>query len=167
MKYFAGFIAFLILAALPIYPQCIYTIDQKGFITQDPHCTPGPIRTIDAGEICSPSFRTGPYRKTTESMKKKVCEEYRAKDCPNAKKGEIDHLVPLELGGLDAIENLWWQPAPQYHWKDKLENRLHKAVCDHELSLQDAQDCIKDWVSCAARYKLLPANGLTPAEVLH
>lgn len=42
---------------------------------------------------------------------------------------EVDHLISLELGGANAIENLWPQPFDgkwNAHVKDRLELRLHK-----------------------------------------
>ena len=38
----------------------------------DARCTPGAIRTTDARAICAPTFRTGPYRHTTASTKRRV-----------------------------------------------------------------------------------------------
>jgi hypothetical protein len=64
---------------------------------------------------------------------------------------EVDHLIPLELGGDNAIENLWAEPAspkPGFHEKDKVENYLHKQVCSGVMTLEDAQKAIAtDWLS--------------------
>lgn len=112
--------------------------------------TPGVIRTTSAAEICDKKFRTKPFRKTTEAMKKEVCKEYGATDCPNIHKGEIDHLVPLELGGMDDVKNLWWQPAPQFHVKDSLENAAKKAACRSKdpIPLTQLQKMMQDdWVT--------------------
>ena len=41
---------------------------------------------------------------------------------------EIDHLIPLELGGSNDIANLFPEPGfgtASYRVKDQLENRLH------------------------------------------
>src|SRR6266702_6916028 len=38
---------------------------------------------------------------------------------------EIDHLIPLELGGSNDIANLWPEaaaPKPGFHEKDQVEN---------------------------------------------
>jgi hypothetical protein len=65
---------------------------------------------------------------------------------------EEDHLISLELGGNPtAPKNLW--PEPWFgRWnardKDTLENKLHKMVCDGDLSLRDAQRAIAaDWIA--------------------
>jgi hypothetical protein len=120
----------------------------------DPTLTPGAIRTKDATEICAKSFRTKKYRKTTLSTKKKVCLEYHiAAKCPNPKRMEIDHDLPIELGGQDDITNLWPQMAPEFHQKDKLENALKRLVCkEHSMTLPEAQSCIlNNWATCYQR----------------
>jgi hypothetical protein len=65
---------------------------------------------------------------------------------------EADHLVSLELGGSNEIENLWSQiyRAKQWngHVKDKLEDRLHELVCAGNPSLLKAQKAIaRDWIA--------------------
>lgn len=153
-----------------IVQHCFYS-HEKGNLLPDPGCTPGAInpeivadpsgdhRLVNGVEvnICAKGFNTKPFRKTTESMKRKVCAEYGSKDCPDPKKGEIDHLVPLELGGEDAVTNLWWQPAPEYHVKDwQVEDKLKPLVCHRKMTLKQAQDCIRtDWVTCAKRIAAL------------
>ena len=116
----------------------------------DPNETPGVIRTTDVQQICH-GGSTKQFRHTTESTKKHVCLEYGLEPhCWGPEKAEIDHLLPLELGGEDNIQDLWPQPAPSYHWKDKLENALHRKVCTtKELGIKEAQSCImSDWVAC-------------------
>jgi hypothetical protein len=70
---------------------------------------------------------------------------------------EEDHLISLELGGNPrSPDNLW--PEPWFgpwnaHIKDKLENTLHKMVCDGQISLGDAQKAIAtDWVAAYKKY---------------
>lgn len=56
---------------------------------------------------------------------------------------ELDHLVPLELGGApSSVANLWpelWAGPDGAHTKDKLENRLHREVCAGQITLGAAQ----------------------------
>jgi hypothetical protein len=106
-----------------------------------------------AKKLCDPNFHTGTVRNVTESEKKAVCREYGiTSGCPG-KGYEIDHLISLEIGGANDISNLWPQPAPSYHVKDVLENRLHKEVCQGDMSLEQAQTCISvDWVACAKKF---------------
>jgi hypothetical protein len=63
---------------------------------------------------------------------------------------EVDHLIPLELGGDNTIANLWPEaadPVPGFHEKDKVENYLHRQVCSGAMGLTDAQRQIaSDWL---------------------
>jgi hypothetical protein len=70
--------------------------------------TPGVVRTSDAKELCAESFTTKPFRKTTQKMKDDVYAAYGVKRgegyCAGKGSGhgcEVDHLISLELGGLD------------------------------------------------------------------
>lgn len=70
---------------------------------------------------------------------------------------ELDHLIPLSLGGAPlSIRNLWPQPAAGrlgYHRKDVLEVRLNRLVCAGSLTLRTAQLAIAtNWVAAYRRY---------------
>jgi hypothetical protein len=78
---------------------------------------------------------------------------------------EIDHIIPLELGGSNDPANLFPEDAtfanhaPGFHVKDKLENKLHTLVCSGAMSLSYAQHRIaSDWESL---YKQV--YGVTPS----
>ena len=70
---------------------------------------------------------------------------------------EVDHFIPLELGGSNDITNLFpeaAEPKPGFHEKDKVENYLHDQVCNGSISVLDAQYKIaNDWF---AVYQTLP-----------
>ena len=96
-----------------------------------------------------------------ESAKKKVYEEYGIEKCGgycNGPQGcEVDHLISLELGGANTIDNLWPQPYDgewNAHDKDRLEGKLYRLVCvDKTITLKEAQDAIKtDWVAAYKKY---------------
>ena len=79
-------------------------------------------------------------RNVPESLKDKAYTRYHIKRVAYAY--EVDHLVSLELGGSNAITNLW--PEHYYNpWgartKDRLEGKLHALVCSGRLSLASAQ----------------------------
>jgi hypothetical protein len=121
----------------------------------DPDCTPGDIiKENTKALICSADFRTGTVRNTvtTPAQKNKTYPMYAiahpANNTGRAQVCEIDHLVPLQLGGADTIANLWpecspgysnWQ-GPSFREKDGFENYLWFHVCINEdTSLEDAQ----------------------------
>jgi hypothetical protein len=68
----------------------------------------------------------------------------------------IDHLIPVRLGGSNAIKNLWPQPLSgewNYSTKNKLERQMYRLVCRGELDLKDAQrEIASDWVSAYRKY---------------
>lgn len=76
---------------------------------------------------------------------------------PACNEFEIDHLISLELGGTNEITNLWPQSYLTTPWnahlKDKLENRLHKLVCNGVITLDTAQKEIReDWTKAYEKY---------------
>jgi hypothetical protein len=111
----------------------------------DPACTPGAIfPTATVRRICTPDYSQS-VRDVPVSVKRSVYAEYGiASHVPGSY--QVDHLIPLELGGNNGVANLWPQSRPGYHQKDETENRLHDAVCAGSLSLRTAQlQIAHDW----------------------
>lgn len=80
---------------------------------------------------------------------------------------EVDHLIPLELGGDNTMANLW--PEPQsgthagYATKDGVENHLHALVCAGRVPLATAQHAIAgNWYTAYHRYAGVTATKPTP-----
>src|SRR5262249_47647635 len=91
-----------------------------------------------------------------ESEKRRAYGEYRIRN-HRAGEYEVDHLVSLELGGSNDIENLWPQSYVSEpfnaHLKDKLENKLHAFVCGGRLTLEEAQhEIATDWIGAYHRW---------------
>ncbi len=95
----------------------------------------GPLTTA---QVCATRWGLD-HRFVTLEMKQDVFRRY---GVPWADRAlyETDHLIPRELGGADDILNLWPEPWPDARRKDRLENRLHAAVCAGLLTLPEAQD---------------------------
>jgi hypothetical protein len=95
-----------------------------------------------------------------EGMRDKVYAEYGRTEGPGC--CEVDHLVPLELGGTNDLKNLGRNQTNlgQDHPKrTPLENELHARVCAGKMTLADAQHCIaSNWVNCWERY-VVPGYG--------
>jgi hypothetical protein len=69
---------------------------------------------------------------------------------------ELDHLIPLELGGCpDCEQNLWPEPRkgfPGADEKDEVEDYLNRAVCRGIMPLAKAQQEIAaDWYAVYQR----------------
>jgi hypothetical protein len=113
--------------------------------------------TTDTSVICVEGY-SKKVRNVSEKTKRLVYKNYEITDrAPH--EYEIDHLISLELGGANDIENLWPQSyitTPlNARRKDVLENKLHVLVCSGELPIQVAQQEIAtDWIS--AYYKYIP-----------
>jgi hypothetical protein len=114
----------------------------------DSQLTPGAVfPDVTASQVCTPGY-TKTVRNVSSETKAEVFREYGITN-PQPGQYEIDHFIPLELGGSNDISNLWpepYSPGPGAHEKDHVENFLHKEVCNGTISLQEAQDEIRtDW----------------------
>lgn len=122
----------------------------------DSACTPGATDSRVSQEniqqtICVSGYSSSvrPPTSVTNPIKTKQMAAYG--DTDSKSNYELDHLISLELGGCpDCVTNLWPEPyniALGAHEKDKVENYLHKEVCNGSISLQTAQSEIAhDWV---------------------
>lgn len=126
----------------------------------DPSCTPGSIDpAVTAADIHSTICRAGwttkvrPPEAQTERAKFNVA--YPAYHISRGAVSELDHLVPLELGGSNDITNLWPEVGRVPNPKDKVENALNRAVCQGKVSLAAAQNAIaSNWLTAQARLGL-------------
>jgi hypothetical protein len=131
----------------------------------DPRCTPGAVNpAVTQGTIDATICRSGwtatvrPRVSVTEPEKLASMSAYAVRGA--ASRYEYDHDVPLELGGaVNDARNLW--PEPDYRGgssfyrnpKDRLENALHRLVCDGQMGLARAQRIIAgNWVAAYHQY---------------
>ena len=113
--------------------------------------TPGAIQSSDTAAICTPGWAEA-HRDVSYATEDDVAREYGLSSHDGY---EIDHLIPLELGGSNAVANLWPEPYDSPYGatqKDGLEDYLHDQVCHHGLPLATAQheiaaNCYAAWVS--------------------
>jgi hypothetical protein len=122
--------------------------------------TPGAVLTTSAARVCRSGYASS-VRDVPESEKEAVYNRYGVVHVPYAH--EVDHLVSLELGGSNAIANLWPEPYAG-RWgartKDVLENRLHDLVCSGAIRLRYAQRVeARGWVAAYRRYVGSPPAG--------
>jgi hypothetical protein len=121
----------------------------------DRSCTPGAIDpAVTQANIGSTICRSGyttkvrPPESQTEKFKWEVAEPaYGQHDVS----GELDHEIPLELGGANDARNLWVEAGSIPNPKDAVEDVLTRAVCDGKVKLRAAQAAIaKNWLKAEA-----------------
>jgi hypothetical protein len=136
----------------------------------DPRKTPGVINpdvtsaNLDA-TICRPGYtrEIRPEAAYTNRIKR---EQLNAMGGADPKEYELDHLIPLSLGGHpNDPRNLWTQPRSG-EWnaqkKNNLALRLRGLVCRREVELGAAQQEIaRDWIGAYRRY--CPSGSSCPA----
>jgi hypothetical protein len=115
----------------------------------DPKCTPGAVIQLDFDSLCHQPTRS--RWNVDPAVQKKALADYGYANSHGPDGPRIDHLIPLELGGDNSIENLWPQPSkppPGFYEKNYVETYLHNRVCTGELALAEAQRRIAtDWLS--------------------
>jgi hypothetical protein len=120
----------------------------------DRSLTPGDALEVTTAEICRPGY-SARARDVPAAAKEMVYRAYHRKPA----RGiccEIDHLIPLELGGSNRMANLWPETYAgiwNAHRKDRLEARFHSLVCAGVVDLAAAQHAIAaDWVAAYRTY---------------
>ena len=133
-----------------------------GLTLPDRTCTPGAVDpAVTQDNLSETLCRKGGYtasvrppEQVTEAFKKLARSAYSS---PGPSSGyELDHLVPLGLGGASDARNLWPEPnvgdPRQFdqhstggsNAKDGVESGLNGAVCAGDVTLADAQAAIAD-----------------------
>jgi hypothetical protein len=146
---------------LPPQKSCAQWTLPSGLILPDPACTPGAINpTVTISVLQDPKYRTSCTRDgaTSATLKSKTYGWYRlphpAHNTGATQFCELDHLISLELGGADTLENIWPQCGPDkvtlreryFKQKDAVENYLAAEVKAGRMNLHDAQWGIaNDW----------------------
>ena len=133
----------------------------NGYPVPDPSCTPGGVNpTVTVEVLRDPAYRTSCTRNSaTSATQKNGTYGWYKIPHPTNNTGahqtcELDHLVSLELGGADTLDNIWPQCGPPgvqlrqryFKQKDLVENYLAAQVKAGAIDLTDAQYGIaRDW----------------------
>lgn len=140
----------------------VFSLDQA---RPNPHVTPGAVNPAvdqaNIGEtICARGYSRSirPPEEYTQRLKHLGIRQYGYSD-HRLRDYEEDHLISLALGGSPTDpHNLW--PEPHHviggwgsYTKDRLEDRLHRLVCQRRVPLAQAQhDIATDWIAAYKRY---------------
>jgi len=160
--------------AWPEDASCHSTV-RNGYPEPDVRCTPGGVTPgITVETLRDPAWRTKCIRNCQSSEQQKhVTYAWYGLPRPDDNQGanqvcELDHLVPLELGGADGLGNIWPECGPDavtlhqryFKQKDVVENYLAAKVKSGEMPLDDAQRGIAtDWVQYLDVARRLCPNG--------
>ena len=162
---FAASVVLDVLRLLVALPLLAASTPPPDPVRPDPVLTPGAVLSANPDRFCYPGY-SNTVRHTTDGMKRRVFAAYGIPQ--DSARYEIDHLIPLSLGGADVPANLWPQSYETFpynaHVKDRLEMKLLGLVCGGKLSARQAQaDIARDWV---AAYRLYCAAGCIGAGAM-
>jgi hypothetical protein len=129
-------------------------------------CTPGAIRgdllnptsATLAATVCSPGW-AGTQRVDAAKTKTAAMKAY-GEPASLRPTVELDHLIPLELGGANDVSNLWPEISDEpgqgfRNSKDQVEDDLKKAVCAHHITIANAQNAIAiNWTTAETKLGL-------------
>jgi len=120
----------------------------------DPKLTPGDALPLTRDELCARAFHSN-VPAIPISVKTEVFERYRISTAGSTSY-QVDHLIPIRLGGSNSVRNLWPQPLSgewNHALKNRLERRLRRMVCNGKLTLEAAQrEIASDWIKAYQRY---------------
>ncbi len=124
-------------------------------ILPDPKLTPGDVLAVTKSDVCTPGY-SGKIRSVPQAVKEQAYKNYGITHHGTGE-FEVDHLISLELGGSNSIKNLWpesYLTSPwNAHVKDRLENELHRLICNGQLDMATAQrDIATDWIAAYKKY---------------
>jgi hypothetical protein len=124
----------------------------------DPRCTPGLTddqqvnQTTISLTICMARWTDEKRTKLrgAERLAERLLKTYGLAKDRDAY--ELDHFVPLGLGGANDERNLWleqYNPTPGARQKDSIEGWLNRQVCppprgNGRMALKDAQTAVKE-----------------------
>jgi len=115
--------------------------------------TPGKADKVDVKQLCAATFESS-VKPMADWQKSEALTRYGVR--PETFNGDLEHLVPVSLGGTNDPDNLYpFHPQGEYtvEAKQHLAAKLHELVCDGKMSLKQAQDVFKkDWTKGYKQY---------------
>lgn len=120
-------------ASLAVTAAC-HVLGHGAFLAPDNSlaCTPGAYQHLSLVAVCAHKEHTLPA-----AVRRDVLARYAVPAWTGAD-GEIDHRVPLYLGGLTTRENLWPERGSIPNIKDRLEVYTRRRVCGSATTFNPA-----------------------------
>jgi hypothetical protein len=131
----------------------VAAVGARGPALPDHRLTPGKTVRVGKAKLCRPAYASR-VPKVSRRQKARAFVRYGVKRSAHAV--TLDHLVSVNLGGSNSLDNLW----PERYdgsWgaikKNRLEKRLHALVCSGALRLGSARRQIShNWIAAYKRY---------------
>ena len=171
-----------------VLPGTLAAIADEGRVTYSVTLRPGQCRARDGGRLPDPACTPGSVDPavTQATIRRTICvsgwtatvrppsgETTRAKydvarpAYGSTAPGELDHLVPLELGGSNDITNLWPEAGAIPNAKDPVENELKAAVCAGTITLYRARLAFaRDWETAPVMPAPPPPASVAPVAAV-
>jgi hypothetical protein len=114
------------------------------------------VRTTDKNEICSHGTRElRLYNQDRDQARERyvhILQHYNSGTYGRTPV-QLDHLIPLGIGGADEENNLWPQPKDEALLKDRLEFRMRDMVCKEGYPIGKLQEEIRtNWWDAYKKY---------------
>jgi hypothetical protein len=150
----------------PILALALFATGACAADLPDPNLTPGATdpEVTEANikeSICKVTHFTwteghAPPASYLENLAQEQIKQYGYTDTV-VKHYQMDHLIPLSLGGHPTDPKNIWPQLLLAKWsarrKDYLEEVLHDKVCKGELGLKEAQDLFRtNWIEAYKKY---------------
>jgi hypothetical protein len=142
-------------------------------VLPDPVVTPGEALNLSLPEIKKIGSASRHLLNVSAEVKRAVFGAYGLS--VDERNYQLDHLIPLCLGGVNSARNLWPHSRKGSFWtvekKVALEKRLYRLVCAGRLTLVTArQEIVSNWAKAYRKYvdkaaPLLVGRGLDKSPI--
>lgn len=147
MNRLVPFFSALLFVSLPAHSRGALNHDVEQATVQATICVPGYTKSVRPSTSYTNSVKIMLLRRA--GIPEEMAAEY-----------ELDHIVPLALGGHPRkLENLELQPWAGHHGakrKDRLEVKMQCLVCSGQIPLDEARrDIASDWQAAYHHYAMI------------
>ena len=124
-------------------------------VTPNRQLTPGDTLDVTLADLQEHGY-SAKVRNVPVSVKRQVYASYGIQHWVTGEY-EVDHLIPLSLGGSNSTKNLWPESYLTEPWnahtKDQLEYKLLQLVRSGQVDLHTAQrEIATDWIAAYKKY---------------